>query len=80
MLRDIEGSLSLTVRLFVNFPPTASRLLFLQIPLLSWEPELSSLPAKILSCTVSASGTSPLKHDHGYSATFMLSFRLPASR
>lgn len=60
MLRDIEGNLSFTVLLFVNFPPTASRLLFLQIPLLSWEPELSSLPPRILSFTLSVHQVRPL--------------------
>lgn len=55
MLRDIEGNLSLTVLLFVNFLPLL--LACFSCKFLSWEPELSSLPIKS-SLAPSVSGTS----------------------
>lgn len=78
--RGMEGNFSLVVALLGTSSLIASHLLFLQIPVVAWKPELSSLNmSHPLFHAFTVSDPSPLKHDYGYDVTFILCEWLSAS-
>lgn len=79
-LRGIKGNFSLAVPLFGTSSFMASHLLFLQIPIVAWKPELSSLNVSHpLFHAFTVSDPSPMKHEHGDNVTFILCEWLSAS-